>query len=77
MPVMTPSPEDQKRRTVRAAEWKKFRRDYLFSQRNLADALRCSRRTIVSIEGGVTMNPHPELLRRFRDLKRAEKERVA
>jgi DNA-binding XRE family transcriptional regulator len=77
MPILNPSPEDQKRRAFRALEWKMFRRKFLFSQQNLADVLGCSRRTIVSIESGVTMNPHAQLLRRFRDLKRAEKERVA
>jgi DNA-binding XRE family transcriptional regulator len=44
--------EDEKRRAVRAEEWRQFRRDFLYSQSNLADALRCSRRTVVSVECG-------------------------
>jgi hypothetical protein len=68
-----PSPENRKRALARAREWKTFRRDYLFSQRNLATALQCSRRTVVSVEGGKeVLNPHPDLLRRFRDLKRQQ-----
>jgi DNA-binding XRE family transcriptional regulator len=70
MPVTTPSSSDKKRAAARASKWKQFRRDYLYSQPNLAYALDCSRRTIVSIEGGETINPHPDLLRRFRDLRR-------
>jgi DNA-binding XRE family transcriptional regulator len=77
MPVLKPSPEDLKRRAFLALEFKSFRRKFLFSQQNLADHLSCSRRTVVSIEGGVTMYPHPRLLRAFRDLKRAEAVRVA
>jgi DNA-binding XRE family transcriptional regulator len=70
MAVMTPNLEDQKRARLRAEEWRLFRRVYLFSQTDLADTLNCARRTIVSIESGETLNPHPDLLRRFRDLKR-------
>ena len=70
MPVLNLSLEDQKRRAFQALEFKSFRRRALLSQQNLADQLGCSRRTIVSIEGAVTYAPHPELLRRFRDLKR-------
>jgi hypothetical protein len=62
--------EELKRRDQRAREWKLFRRDHLFSQRNLCEALRCSRRTVVAIESRETLCPHPDLLRRFRDLKR-------
>jgi DNA-binding XRE family transcriptional regulator len=77
MPVLNPSDQDRKRCVVLALEFKSFRRRFLFSQQNLADALGCSRRTVVSIEGGATMYPHPGLLRAFRDLKRAEAARVA
>ena len=77
MPVLKPSEQDHLRRAFLAQEFKSFRRRFLFAQRELADALGCSRRTIVSIEGGVTMNPRPELLRRFRDLKRKEQEATA
>lgn len=66
----TPSREDQKRRHARALEWKGFRRDYLYSQRALADALKCSRRTVVSVESGhEVLSPHADLLRRFNFLK--------
>jgi DNA-binding XRE family transcriptional regulator len=68
--------EDEKRRAVRAEEWRQFRRDFLYSQSNLADALRCSRRTVVSVECGETLNPHPSLLKRLLNLKRKE-ERAA
>ena len=68
-----PCREDQKRAQARAREWKEFRRAYLYSQRNLADALGCSRRTIVAVEGGREVTcPHADLLRRFRDLKRQQ-----
>jgi len=59
----------QKERRERAQEWKQFRKSYLYSQSNLADAVRCSRRTIVAIESEEVTAPHPTLLRRFRDLK--------
>jgi DNA-binding XRE family transcriptional regulator len=70
-----PSSEDVRQARIRAVEWKSFRRDFLFSQKHLAYALRCSRRTICAIEGGEVVHPHVELLRRFRDLKRRQ-ERV-
>ena len=64
------SRESQKQRSERAAEWKQFRRDFLFSQGNLADALGCSRRTVVAVEGGKEVtSPHYDLLRKFRDLR--------
>ncbi len=78
MPVSTNSPDDLKRARVRASEFKRFRRDYLYSQRYLADALQCSRRTIVAIESMEVINPHVDLLRKFRDLKqRLEQDRRA
>jgi len=52
---------------LRAEEFRKFRRDYLFSQGHLAQALKCSRRTIVNVEGAFR-KPHHDLLRRFRIL---------
>jgi len=64
------SRENQRQRAERALEWRQFRRDFLFSQSNLAEALICSRRTVVSVEGAKeVINPHPDLLRRFRDLR--------
>jgi DNA-binding XRE family transcriptional regulator len=60
----------------RAREWQAFRRDFLFSQRDLADALGVCRRTVCAIECCESI-PTPKVQRLFRDLKRAETERVA
>jgi transcriptional regulator with XRE-family HTH domain len=72
--VATPlTPEEKKKILKRAAEWKRFRRDYLYLQKSLADALHCSVRTVASIESGKeVVSPSADLLRRFRDLKRSE-----
>jgi hypothetical protein len=64
---------DDKR--CRAQMWKVFRRDYLFSQRDLAHALRCSLRTIQAVEAEETV-PQARIQRRFRDLK-SEQEKMA
>jgi len=67
------SAEDRQLACARAVEWKQFRRDFLYSQLYLANALKCSRRTICSIESGrEVMAPSYELLRRFRDLKKRQ-----
>jgi DNA-binding XRE family transcriptional regulator len=55
-------------RKARAAEWVGFRKNFPFSQRRLNEILDCSRRTIVSVEGG-SVRPHANLLRRFVHLK--------
>jgi DNA-binding XRE family transcriptional regulator len=69
--AVNPSIEDQQRARARALEWRQFRRNYLYSQKYLAHSLRCSRRTISAVESGrEVIAPHPDLLRRFRDLKR-------
>jgi DNA-binding XRE family transcriptional regulator len=60
-------------RRTRAREWKKFRRDYLYSQENLATALGIGRRTITAIEAG-ECNPTPRILRAFRDLVKRERQ---
>ena len=65
---MTPSNELKKSK-ARAAEWRAFRATFLYTQGNLAGVLGCSRRTVFGIESGETINPHPDLLRRFRTLK--------
>jgi DNA-binding XRE family transcriptional regulator len=67
----------RKRSQALAREFKKFRVDNLFTQAMLADQLRCSRRTIVSIENAELISPHYHLLRKFRDLKAREERRVA
>jgi DNA-binding XRE family transcriptional regulator len=65
-------------RERRAKEWVDFRRNYLFSQRKLAERLGCARRTIVSIESATTTLPHAELPQKFADLRRKhERERIA
>jgi DNA-binding XRE family transcriptional regulator len=64
------SRQDRKEREARAAEWRGFRRNFLYSQENLAAVLRCSRRTVVSIESGKeVIRPNWKLLRRFASLK--------
>jgi DNA-binding XRE family transcriptional regulator len=62
--------EEQKRR--RAKEWRKFRKDFLYSQADLAEALSISRRTVVSVESGV-VTPLPRIQRAFRNLVRQER----
>jgi hypothetical protein len=59
----------------RAQMWKAFRRDYLFSQRDLAAALKCSLRTVQAIEGEEVV-PQARIQRRFRDLK-SKQEKLA
>jgi DNA-binding XRE family transcriptional regulator len=68
--------ENQKQRALRAAEWRKFRRDYLFSQQELGEALGISRRSVQKVEAGES-TPLPRTQRAFRDLKKAEAERLA
>ena len=72
--VATPlTPEEKKKIRQRAVEWRRFRANYLYTQRVLADALHCSVRTVASIESGCeVVSPSLDLLRRFRDLKRRE-----
>jgi DNA-binding XRE family transcriptional regulator len=71
------SMEANEERAQRAAEWRRFRQTYLFSQSDLADALGVSRRTIVAVEIGETLRPHPGTLRAFRDLKKRHQRRAA
>jgi DNA-binding XRE family transcriptional regulator len=61
---------DERRR--RAREWKKFRRDYLFSQAALAETLGITRRTVCSIEQGAVV-PTFRVQKLFRDLVREQK----
>ena len=77
--AVNPSSEGLKRAAARAREWRLFRQTYLYSQGNLAQALRCGRRTICAIESAREVyNPHPSLLRKFKDLKlKQEKEERA
>jgi len=67
--VRKPTKQEIKERDARAAGWKTFRREFLFSQLQLADVLGISRRTIVSIEGAKTTRPHASVLLKFKHLK--------
>jgi DNA-binding XRE family transcriptional regulator len=62
------SKEQLQERRARAKEWADFRKNFLFSQRRLAEIVGCSRRTVVNIEAGA-VTPHADLLRRFAYLK--------
>jgi DNA-binding XRE family transcriptional regulator len=67
------TPEEKRKVRQRAAEWKRFRRNYLFTQKTLADALHCSIRTVASVESGREVaEPSLDLLHKFRDLRRSE-----
>jgi DNA-binding XRE family transcriptional regulator len=62
------SREQLQDRRARAKEWADFRKNFLFSQRRLAEIVGCSRRTVVNIEAGA-VTPHADLLHRFALLK--------
>ncbi len=67
------TPDEKRKVRQRAAEWKRFRANFLFTQRALADALPCSVRTVASVESGCeVVKPSLDLLRRFRNLRRSE-----
>jgi DNA-binding XRE family transcriptional regulator len=67
-----PTREQRKQAAERAAEFRQFRADFLFSQEMLAGRIGCSKRCVSDIELGVTINPRPLFLRRFRELKQEE-----
>jgi len=67
----TPNASAIQERINRANEWKTFRKTFLFSQRNLADAIHLSRRTIQAIEAA-RVNPQYSTQRKFRDLRIAQ-----
>jgi DNA-binding XRE family transcriptional regulator len=54
----------------RSAEWREFRRQFRFSQVDLADALAISRRTVLYIEGQKILQPSSSTLKAFAELKR-------
>lgn len=56
--------DELRERKQRAVAWKKFRRDYLFTQRKLAEMVGVSRRTVQLIEAG-KLTPRPSTLRLF------------
>jgi DNA-binding XRE family transcriptional regulator len=68
MPVQA-NRQELRERNARAQEFLEFRKRFLFSQRDLAEALTCSLRTVASIERGEVTTPHPRWLRKFRTLK--------
>src|SRR4051812_32890423 len=69
--TVNPSATELKRAKARAAEWRQFRRNFLYSQLALAEALQISRRSVVAVETGrEVITPHPDTLRAFRELKR-------
>ncbi len=70
-PVTT---DDLKARAHRRDEWRDFRRDFLFTQARLADALGIDRRTVQKIEAAET-TPLPIILEKFADLKAAHSQR--
>jgi DNA-binding XRE family transcriptional regulator len=63
-----PTEEDLKDRDSRREEWRKFRKDHLFTQVKLAEVLGLSRRTVQLIEAGKVC-PFPDTLRKFLALK--------
>ena len=65
--------ESAKVRKERANEWKRFRQDYLFTQRRLAGIVGISRRTIQQIEGA-KITPHNDTLRLFAAFKKRHEE---
>jgi DNA-binding XRE family transcriptional regulator len=66
------TPEERRIIRQRAVEFRRFRRDFLYTQAALAESIRCAKRTIADIELGKTINPNAGLLKRFRDLKQKE-----
>jgi DNA-binding XRE family transcriptional regulator len=74
--VMMMNRDNERQRAARAREWRKFRSEFMYSQNDLAHVLGCARRTIFSIEHGLT-SPRFGLLRRFRILKTKEERSAA
>jgi DNA-binding XRE family transcriptional regulator len=68
MPRPKPTEEDLKDREVRRQEWRKFRKEHLFTQIKLAEVLDLSRRTVQLIEAG-KVSPFPDTLRKFQALR--------
>ena len=62
-----PTEEDLATRETRRAEWKQFRKEYLFTQVRLAEVLGISRRTVQLIERG-SVTPLARTLHRFKTL---------
>ena len=69
MPRSKPDKEDLQIRRKRQAEWREFRRNFLFTQKKLGEVLGISRRTVQQVEAGL-VTPLAETLRRFIILRR-------
>jgi DNA-binding XRE family transcriptional regulator len=61
--------EEKRERRERSDEWRRFRRDHLFTQKKLGEIIGVSRRTIQEIEAA-RISPHAETLRVFAVFKR-------
>jgi DNA-binding XRE family transcriptional regulator len=73
--MMTISPDDRKQMRQRAKEWQAFRRDYLYTQAELAQAMGCAKRTVTNVESEVTVCPSFTIQRKFRWLGRKHSRR--
>jgi DNA-binding XRE family transcriptional regulator len=63
-----PTEDDLMAREARIVEWRKFRKDHLFTQVKLAEVLGLCRRTVQLIEKG-KVTPLPSTQRLFNALK--------
>jgi DNA-binding XRE family transcriptional regulator len=66
MPVKTLDKAEHQERRKHARRWLQFRKDFLYTQEKLAEALKISRRTVQLIEGG-RVTPNLTTQRVFRD----------
>lgn len=62
--MIEPFRDSEEVRRQRAEEWRRFRRDNLFSQRRFCEVLGIARRTLQQIEMA-RITPHPATLRKF------------
>jgi len=68
MPRPKPTREDRREQKKRKDEWREFRKEHLYTQKKLAEAIGVSRRTVQEIEAGRVI-PYPHTLRLFEALK--------
>lgn len=73
MPRRKPDDDDLKAREVLANRVTSFRKQYLMTQKKLADILELSRRTIQMVEAA-KITPHPATIQAFEDLVKKYKE---
>lgn len=67
MPRQKPSEDDLDDREKRAAEWKKFKKDNLFTEVRLAEILGVSRRTVQMVLAA-RVTPQPGTIRKWNAL---------